>query len=1139
MLSLLVPASPFLFYPYPSSSPRNVHNWLLWVLKYNVSAQQMRGLSICKCIPSGLLPRQEELIGHKIALAHRAACALSLLSIHSGVALDAIGLCHAMAQHMANHFQHLAVQDPQAFLPDGSLDPFAGVLHLTVKVTADAARTMDVKLTWLLLSFILMHPCFLQGQHFCDIPPELFKKGTHHNLVYTMMLSGYNGGDNTAMMSANYAGEYRQDLCMQRTHEQWMALSVADLQEACSLNRMTTGGNKKEMADRLLRATMKATFKEDDEQAPKRSARKEAAASKKAAASNAASNKAAASKVASKTAVAAQPGGAKLGAPKASSAPPMVPPSQAVPTRTSARIQAAAQHRHQASRVSAAQAGSATAKTDSDSDSDGGLLDAFRGAPEHDSDDQGSSSSEDEGSAFPDNHPSQVLPIPDPAGAGPMEAVPASPPPPLSAAMEGADPPPGQQQPSSRHPQQSSRPPLTKASLEAGNTVLIQLLKVFSMVWSFTVQPLADSRPFRRVRVIMGRVLTFDCMAWWAATGRHPRSCSPSTATKPHKCGCFCTICDMQPCERSNMYTLRTLSETHALCKHVLGDGVPFTLRTISLAFRTPVHHQVNANFAAKLPAQEDHRHTCDCQQVQDQLRRAGAIHKVPFNGPGKIHYDRRPGSPGSQEGGTSRPEQYPEDAGDGHAPGVREKQHAGRREHGNCTDAWHQMEGQYFKPMTVDATSHITPNICRLPCFQDRVTAEEVLDQELPFEGEIADTHLVRVRYFHAPLHGHMGWYGDCALQGFDSVDDFMVCLLHGLMAHVRGALKLTMILILNQSLCPDRKRAKQVGTSQTRVEMFNNRFAPYGTGIFSEAVGSTKYAAPATKGPTATNILRDVAEQITRTVGEGGSLDTFEATQECLLFGIDDSQDTLALWYWMHQVFSIGRKHAPTRPDMAAYNVACFELKLAWRLRGNRELCVPYYIHIVCDHTPQLLELWGTLWLLCNNTSESYNKYLNNIWNHTTHQGANGRVSAAKKLAALQGGYDWHGKHGRAQEDCGMRAAAERLTLVYYYTLEEEIECMRAEQAQLDIEVGISAVHAMSVLAGVFRRAIQSGPQSAFRRHCAARILQASFRTVLQRRLRLPGSGDTPEAKRAATASNSAQAPRGQVPAGRMLSF
>lgn len=85
--------------------------------------------------------------------------------------------------------------------------------------------------------------------------------------------------------------------------------------------------------------------------------------------------------------------------------------------------------------------------------------------------------------------------------------------------------------------------------------------------------------------------------------------------------------------------------------------------------------------------------------------------------------------------------------------------------------------------------------------------------------------------------------------------------------------------------------------------------------------------------------------------------------------------------------------------------------------------------------------------LWPLSNSCSESYNKTLNQQWKHTTRQGANGRVSEIKKLQATAAGEEWRGKAGRAQECNGLRAAAERLVLVYYYTFEEQILFMREE--------------------------------------------------------------------------------------------
>jgi hypothetical protein len=113
---------------------------------------------------------------------------------------------------------------------------------------------------------ILMHPEFLQGKHFCDIPEDIFKSvGTHHKMKYTYMLSGYKGGDNNPMIKANLAADFRNDLTFQRTREDWARLHKYDLAEACSLACLSVTGTKILLIDRLVRASLAECTSSDHE----------------------------------------------------------------------------------------------------------------------------------------------------------------------------------------------------------------------------------------------------------------------------------------------------------------------------------------------------------------------------------------------------------------------------------------------------------------------------------------------------------------------------------------------------------------------------------------------------------------------------------------------------------------------------------------------------------------------------------------------------------------------------------------------------------------------------------------------------------------------------------------------------------
>ena len=50
---------------------------------------------------------------------------------------------------------------------------------------------------------------------------------------------------------------------------------------------------------------------------------------------------------------------------------------------------------------------------------------------------------------------------------------------------------------------------------------------------------------------------------------------------------------------------------------------------------------------------------------------------------------------------------------------------------------------------------------------------------------------------------------------------------------------------------------------------------------------------------------------------------------------------------------------------------------------------------MHLVCNHTPGLLEAWGSLALFSNQASESYNKTANAAWKHSMRSSPNGQAS------------------------------------------------------------------------------------------------------------------------------------------------
>jgi hypothetical protein len=276
-----------------------------------------------------------------------------------------------------------------------------------------------------------------------------------------------------------------------------------------------------------------------------------------------------------------------------------------------------------------------------------------------------------------------------------------------------------------------------------------------------------------------------------------------------------------------------------------------------------------------------------------------------------------------------------------------------------------------------------------------------------------------------------------------------YMICMLHGLMSHARGAIKLTMLYILNQS---DSQIARQTGrkmtkhTDETKVSLFNQNFKKYGIGCYAEAEGSTTMADPSCKGIPSWNMIRDIAESITEDA-EG----YFTAQPHCPLKNLDEQQDTLKLWVCMYRVFRVAKLEAPSHEEIRQYSNDCFYLKRAWRERGFKEDCVPYYIHLVCDHSPELLELWGSLWIFSNQMSESFNKILNGTWLHTMGQGGNGRANQQLKAEALAKGLVYKQKDGKAQEAFGLVACGERMILRYSFLFEHELEmAMKEVEAQ-----------------------------------------------------------------------------------------
>lgn len=627
--------------------------------------------------------------------------------------------------------------------------------------------------------------------------------------------------------------------------------------------------------------------------------------------------------------------------------------------------------------------------------------------------------------------------------------------------------------------------PLPKA--DASSCLASQLQAVFRpQGWTCDVSHHTDSSQFKQVRVQFEPCICLDCACAFSVCQRHPRACVPPKKDKhgqlqPHKCGFFCPWCDMPTCERTQVYSTLSVRE---ILQEMREAGQPcdqgqLTMRKVSSFYRIPLPHlkTVNTLMAATPTPAEQERGLCDCSVVQQELLKAGPPEKIPYKG-GSIQHTRDlvptwvPAASGCSEsegGEDSETEASGLDAAGMQAPVWLEvppapanQPRGSVKEHGSCACAAHHAESTWYKRMNEDSTSHRTPSFGHvLAQWKD----EGWPDRPLPCLDAGEDQTFLRVRYLgpRCPSGGVRddAQFADCALKGFERLLLFHICVLHGFMAHVRGALKLCVLFFLNQSNCPQRKAesvAAQALFSRTadRVELFNTRFDRYGAGLYPESEGSSKYAEISLKGPQASALLDVMGKSIYRKEAGGplayGFVTEAQAKEDPSLTayplqGFDEHPHTLALWFWMYTVFSIAKLRAPTREQMREYCEACFWLKFFWRLRGSNELHCPYYVHLICDHTPAMLERRGSLWLFCNSASEAYNKTMNDACLHTTRNIMRGRAEQLACTTATARG-ERHGvaKAGKGTvtadiKKLGVRTASQRMLLSYHIKLQEQV--------------------------------------------------------------------------------------------------
>jgi hypothetical protein len=219
--------------------------------------------------------------------------------------------------------------------------------------------------------------------------------------------------------------------------------------------------------------------------------------------------------------------------------------------------------------------------------------------------------------------------------------------------------------------------------------------------------------------------------------------------------------------------------------------------------------------------------------------------------------------------------------------------------------------------------------------------------------------------------------------LTGFENTDHYVICVLHAMMALVRAALTYSVWVLKHNC---DSKTSWPF-----RMAQFNHTFASFGVLLKNSGIGASAAFKPISlTGDPSWGIIKFLAKGITR------KNDSYSCPAHHPLNGIDAQNSTLALWFWMNKVFGIARGTMwPTPDEMEKYKVYCFHLKKWFAIRGTSGHHMPYYLHILCDHSPAMLIRWRTLWGVSNTNGEAFNKVMKTMHTHSQHCGSVGRVS------------------------------------------------------------------------------------------------------------------------------------------------
>ena len=170
------------------------------------------------------------------------------------------------------------------------------------------------------------------------------------------------------------------------------------------------------------------------------------------------------------------------------------------------------------------------------------------------------------------------------------------------------------------------------------------------------------------------------------------------------------------------------------------------------------------------------------------------------------------------------------------------------------------------------------------------------------------------------------------------------------------------------------------------------------------------------------------------------------YKAPRGWLLTGIDESQETLAMWHAAYIVFLVAKKTKyPTPEQISTFPKDCFVAFLTFRARASRQRFLPDYLHITYFHGPDQLKHFGSLDLLCNQDTEAANKTMLRIYAKSQHQGSVGRISQGKREKEEASGIPVDHTYGRSNQNEGLRGLLETVTVKTSVQLAPYMNAMR----------------------------------------------------------------------------------------------